>query len=94
MVKPGACLLKVTLKSNIFLSYQMQPHTMMTRVMFTVENRSMVNRCIGQHSVYGGNYLHYISFVHAHMFVCDHIFGIENTELIVTHIQEKKLARN
>ena len=37
MVKPGIFVLKLTLKLNIFPSYRIHdPHTMMTRVMFTI----------------------------------------------------------
>ena len=37
IVKPGIFLLKLTLKLNIFPSYRIHdPHTMMTRVMFTI----------------------------------------------------------
>ena len=53
----------------------------------SLENRSIVARCIGQLWVSSGNCVHYISYMHMR----DCVFDVEDTELIVTHVQGNKL---
>ena len=78
MVKPGTFLLKVKpLFKHFSVLLNAASHTIMTRLV-SLENHLMVNQCIGQHSVHGGNYLCYISFVAYTCVCCDRIYGIEN----------------
>ena len=83
--KANTLFFKVTLKSNIWLIVSRNVLSLMWFV--SVENRSIV----GQLWVSSENCLHYVYLAGCTCVCCDRIFGIENTELIVTYAEENKL---